>query len=107
MCPTPGAAVMVSLLRKAARMSLVAMDFVLQVTVEELVLGRLDGARLLSFELSRGTKVCAGFVQRDVHLCAISFCMPYCYMAHLHSSRSYLPARANRRDRSVISIRVA
>lgn len=48
---------MVSLLRKAARMSLVAMDFMLQVTVEELVFGRLDSARTLSFELSRGTKV--------------------------------------------------
>lgn len=48
---------MVSLLRKAARVSLVAMDFVLQVTVEELVLGRIDGGRILTFELSRGTKV--------------------------------------------------
>ena len=49
---------MVSFLRKAARMNLVAMDFVLQVTVVELVLGTLDAnaGRTLSFELSRGTK---------------------------------------------------
>lgn len=47
---------MVSFLRKAARMSLVPMDFVLQVTVVELVLGGLDPGRTLSFELSRGTK---------------------------------------------------
>ncbi|CAM9817371.1 unnamed protein product, partial [Ectocarpus sp. 12 AP-2014] len=48
---------MTSLLRKAARMNLVAMDFVLQVTVVELVLGTLlDDGRTLSFELSRGTK---------------------------------------------------
>lgn len=38
-------------------MNLVAMDFVLQVTVVELVLGTLDSGRMLSFELSRGTKV--------------------------------------------------
>lgn len=37
-------------------MNLVAMDFVLQVTVVELVLGALDAGRTLSFELSRGTK---------------------------------------------------
>lgn len=48
---------MTSLLRKAARMNLVAMDFVLQVTVVELVLGTLDSGQMLSFELSRGTKV--------------------------------------------------
>lgn len=47
---------MVSFLRKAARMNLVAMDFVLQVTVVELVLGALDEGTTLSFELSRGTK---------------------------------------------------
>eukprot|EP00903_Cladosiphon_okamuranus_P017968 g16531.t2 len=47
---------MASFLRKAARMNLVAMDFVLQVTVVELVLGALDSGRTLSFELSRGTK---------------------------------------------------
>eukprot|EP00752_Nemacystus_decipiens_P006334 g5710.t1 len=47
---------MASFLRKAARMNLVAMDFVLQVTVVELVLGALDADRTLSFELSRGTK---------------------------------------------------
>ncbi|CAN0425473.1 unnamed protein product, partial [Ectocarpus sp. 12 AP-2014] len=48
---------MTSFLRKAARMNLVAMDFVLQVTVVELVLGTLlDDGRTLSFELSRGTK---------------------------------------------------
>lgn len=48
---------MTSFLRKAARMNLVAMDFVLQVTVVELVLGALlDDGRTLSFELSRGTK---------------------------------------------------
>lgn len=49
---------MSSLLRKAARVNLVAMDFVLQVTVEELVLEMLNVARTLSFELSRGAKVC-------------------------------------------------
>lgn len=49
---------MASLLRKAARMNLVAMDFVLRVTVVELVLGNLDAGRMLSFELSRGSKVC-------------------------------------------------
>lgn len=49
---------MSSLLRKAARVNLVAMDFMLQVTVEELVLETLDTARTLSFELSRGAKVC-------------------------------------------------
>lgn len=38
-------------------MNLMAMDFVLQVTVVELVFGTLDGRRLLSFELSRGSKV--------------------------------------------------
>lgn len=50
---------MASFLRKAARMNLVPMDFVLQVTVVELVLGSLDSeaGRMLSFELSRGTKV--------------------------------------------------
>ena len=48
---------MTSLLRKAARINLMAMDFVMQVTVVELVLGTLAGSRTLSFELSRGTKV--------------------------------------------------
>jgi len=48
---------MASFLRKAARVNHVAMDFVLQVTVVELVLGALDAGRTLSFELSRGTKV--------------------------------------------------
>lgn len=48
---------MASLLRKAARVNLMAMDFVMQVTVVELVLGTLDTSRTLSFELSRGTKV--------------------------------------------------
>lgn len=33
------------------------MDFVLQVTVVELVLGKMDDGRVLSFELSRGSKV--------------------------------------------------
>ena len=48
---------MASLLQKAARVNLVAMDFVLQVTVVKLVLGALEHGRVLSFELSRGTKV--------------------------------------------------
>lgn len=48
---------MASLIRKAQRVNLVAMDFVLQVTVDELVLNTLDMGRTLSFELSRGTKV--------------------------------------------------
>lgn len=47
---------MASLLQKAARVNLVAMDFVLQVTVVKLVLGALEDGRVLSFELSRGTK---------------------------------------------------
>lgn len=47
---------MASLLRKAARVNLMAMDFVMQVTVVELVLGTLEASRTLSFELSRGTK---------------------------------------------------
>lgn len=41
-------------------MNLVAMEFVLQVTVVELVLGTLDVGQMLSFELSRGTKVREG-----------------------------------------------
>lgn len=48
--------IMASLLRKAARMNLVAIDYVLQVTVVELILGALDAKTMLSFELSRGTK---------------------------------------------------
>lgn len=58
---------MTSLFRKAARMNLMAMDFVMQVTVVELVLGTLAASRTLSFELSRGTKVSLREVEMHVH----------------------------------------
>lgn len=54
---------MASLLRKAARMNLVAIDYVLQVTVVELILGALDAETMLSFELSRGTKASPKLVE--------------------------------------------
>lgn len=49
------------------------MDFVLQVTVVELVLGKMDDGRVLSFELSRGSKVRVLGLQR----CALGFLVIY------------------------------
>lgn len=65
---------MASFLRKAARVNHVAMDFVLQVTVVELVLGALDSGRTLSFELSRGTKASPAESRHTAVASPFSFC---------------------------------
>lgn len=78
---------MVSLLRKASRVNLVAMDFVLQVTVEELVLETLDAGRTLSFELSRGTKVCVNSQYSSFQsMMSLMLCILGCGMLHVFVS---------------------